>query len=205
LEQALRLVGLELEGLGVVQVTAYCEVCGVQLSHPRYRRCRAHFAAQRNKTVRRFSPPPTPQQTPCRIWQGAVDVDGYGSAYGKRLHRWVIEQIDGPIADGLVVMHLCDNPPCYRYDHLKVGTNLDNVRDRHAKGRTAVAQETPHWLQKSGEEHTQAKLTWQQVYEIRARLAAGEIGRRLANEFGVTPGTITNIKKHKVWRSEEAS
>jgi hypothetical protein len=36
---------------------------------------------------------------------------------------------------GRVVMHLCDNAACFRYDHLAIGTNADNARDMANKGR----------------------------------------------------------------------
>lgn len=53
-------------------------------------------------------------------------------------HRlaWVLTW--GEIPGKLHVLHTCDNPPCMNPDHLFVGTNADNVRDRHAKGRTVV-------------------------------------------------------------------
>lgn len=186
-------------------MSAYCEVCDAPLSKPTYRRCSEHRAVHRKHVIRRKSSPPTALDTPCRVWQGAVDRDGYGAAFGGRIHRWVVEQIDGPIEDGLVVMHLCDNPPCYRYDHLRVGTAAENNADKVRKGRNAKGNRNPFWMWKSGEEHTQAKLTWAQVRDIRARLELGEVGRRLAEEYGVCPATITNIKKGLVWREEDAA
>ena len=88
----------------------------------------------------------TPLDTPCREWAGYRNPDGYGSRHEKqpgrkgkmvKVHRWVMAQIHGWEAlEGKVVMHLCDNPPCYRYDHLRIGTHSDNMRDRHAKGRS---------------------------------------------------------------------
>ena len=186
-------------------MSANCEVCGVELSLPRYRRCRDHFSGQLKKSFRRHSPPPTPLDTPCVVWQGPVDRNTYGIFAGQRLHRWVIEQVDGPIEPGLVVMHLCDNPPCFRYDHLRVGTVAENNADRDAKGRSYMGTPNPHWLRKVGEQHSHAKLTWAQVRDIRARLDLGEVGRRLAEEYGVSPATITNIKKGLVWREDDAA
>ena len=49
--------------------------------------------------------------TPCRLWHGA-NIRGYGRKYDRTkkrtvmLHRWVWEQINGPIPDGMVVMHV---------------------------------------------------------------------------------------------------
>jgi hypothetical protein len=55
---------------------------------------------------------------------------------GNRIHRWVVAQINGWDAiEGKVVMHKCDQPLCYRYDHLQIGTHGDNVRDASTKGR----------------------------------------------------------------------
>lgn len=78
----------------------------------------------------------------CLVWDGWTNRDGYGMKYipelkrSKYVHRWAVAQVLGWEAiDGLCVMHTCDNPPCYRYDHLRVGTHLDNMRDKVAKGR----------------------------------------------------------------------
>ena len=81
--------------------------------------------------------------TPCREWQGATNTpNGYGQKWDKSrkkvvyVHRWVMAQIHGWEAlEGKVVMHSCDNPKCYRYSHLQIGTHRDNAIDRDVKGR----------------------------------------------------------------------
>lgn len=64
---------------------------------------------------------------------------GYGriTVEGRRVyeHRWVWEQVHGPIPEGMVVMHTCDNPPCVNIEHLRLGTHADNQHDKMAKGR----------------------------------------------------------------------
>ena len=78
-------------------------------------------------------------RTPCREFQGPTNSAGYGYPYidGVRvlLHRWVVEQVDGPLAPGEVVRHRCDNPPCFRYSHLLRGTMKDNSQDMVRRGR----------------------------------------------------------------------
>jgi HNH endonuclease len=50
-------------------------------------------------------------------------------------HRLAWERRFGPIPEGLVIMHVCDNRACKNLDHLVLGTQGDNVRDMITKGR----------------------------------------------------------------------
>lgn len=98
-----------------------------------------------------------PELGQCHVWAAYVGANGYGmfSVAGKPLsaHRFAYEQVNGPIPDGLWVLHRCDNRPCVRADHLFLGTNTDNVRDMYTKGRApvdrgaALAQAHQSWLQ----------------------------------------------------------
>lgn len=75
----------------------------------------------------------------CRLWLGATDRCGYGVvAIGPHRHKahrvaWALE--NGPIPDGLSVLHRCDVPACVEPGHLFLGTAADNARDMGAKGR----------------------------------------------------------------------
>lgn len=81
----------------------------------------------------------------CWGWTGKPDRQGYGelTAYRRsdqkhwrvRAPRLSWEIHNGPIPEGLWVLHHCDNPPCVRPDHLWLGTVQDNNADRDAKGR----------------------------------------------------------------------
>jgi hypothetical protein len=83
--------------------------------------------------------------TPCIEWTGARVASGYGHRYIKGtgranaryeyVHRAAWEEANGPIPDGVFVLHRCDNPACYRLDHLFLGTAADNSADMVAKGR----------------------------------------------------------------------
>ncbi len=77
--------------------------------------------------------------TDCHLWVGHRDANGYGHMRVgpdyRSTHRLAWEVANGPIPEGMIVMHTCDNPPCCNPEHLKLGTRADNNRDRIKKGR----------------------------------------------------------------------
>lgn len=129
----------------------------------------------------------------CREWTGSCDSKGYGRFNVDNIpvpaHRvaWVIAR--GPIPDGLCVCHRCDNPPCVAEGCLFLGTQADNLADMRAKAREA-----------RGERNGAAKMTAQQVLEIRRRYAQGESQASLRREFGLTPNPMHAIVHRRTWR-----
>jgi hypothetical protein len=74
----------------------------------------------------------------CWLWTGCTR-SGYGLfRVGKKMvsaHRWIYEQENGPIPEGALLRHTCDNPPCVRPDHLIAGSYGDNNRDMRERDR----------------------------------------------------------------------
>jgi hypothetical protein len=76
----------------------------------------------------------------CVVWTGAHSSGGYGQIkYRGRMvsvHRIAWIERHGPIPPETPwVLHRCDNPPCWRDEHLWLGTRADNIADMLAKGR----------------------------------------------------------------------
>lgn len=156
----------------------------------------------------------------CRLWLGAVDKDGYGQmkvgCVTKRAHRLSWQTHKGPIPDGLCTLHKCDVRSCIEPEHLFLGTDLDNARDRDAKGRQASgdrngsrlhpesrprgdanpSRRRPERLARGGR-HGMAKLTEAQVREI---LLSSESKRKTAKRFNVSPSLVTFIRNRTIWK-----
>jgi len=133
----------------------------------------------------------------CREWQGGIGRKGYGvlSWEGRTwgAHRLAWKLTHGDPGDRWV-LHRCDNPPCVNPEHLFLGDQATNVADQFEKGRST-------W----GMRHGRAKLTPEQVEEIRRRyVPSSGAGRpdgnkgQLAEEFGVHPKYVYNL-----WRGRD--
>lgn len=127
----------------------------------------------------------------CYLWDGYIRPDGYGWVTMKRktyfAHRVVYEFFNGPISDGLIIRHKCDNPACINPEHLEIGTHKDNAEDRVSRGRGD---------KRHGERNTAAKLTEKQAKEIKY---SSERNVDLAEKYNVSQTTIHEIKKNKKW------
>lgn len=136
--------------------------------------------------------------TRCWEWVGAICHNWYGifviRINGRKIylnaHRVSVEMATGIlIPDGKVVLHKCDNPKCCYPNHLKVGTQQDNISDMVLKGR-----------QKRGENCNFSKLTIKKVNEIRNKWNTGKYSiQQLADEYLICIGTISYIINNVNW------
>lgn len=119
--------------------------------------------------------------TGCWEWTGRVMHKGYGvisvSNRSVRVHRLAYSLFCGPVSAELYVCHTCDNRRCCNPTHLFIGTATDNNRDRDLKGRHGDVR---------GERHGAAKLTAEDVQEMRRRRQAGETFKAIGLGYGVS-------------------
>ena len=171
--------------------------------------------------VTRFQHSYTIQENGCWLWNTRPAKNRYASFYinNQRIpaHRASWTLFRGGIPRSLHVLHKCDVPLCVNPDHLFLGTHIDNMADMKAKGRARSPSGDDHWarrspeklvrgpdhpwhgVQRRGESNPRAKLTNEQVADIKARIERGDGDVAIAKDFDVRPGAIWFIRTGKHW------
>lgn len=114
-------------------------------------------------------------------------------------HRvsWALH--NGPIPPGIQILHKCDNPPCVRPTHLKLGTGKDNIQDMIRKGRDANTRAPRPYH--NGSENPAAKLTEEDIIAIRKEYAKGNVTHQiLAERYGTSQTNIHLIVHRLKWK-----
>jgi hypothetical protein len=119
--------------------------------------------------------------------------------------RIVLELAGVSLDGGLLALHRCDNPACCNPgpEHVYAGTKEDNVKDML---RRCKREDNPYYPYHryykpvDGERNPQAKLTADQVREIRA-LKGIETQKSIADRYGVTAGAIGDIHRGTNWKN----
>lgn len=127
----------------------------------------------------------------CWNWTASVNTYGYGCFWwnGKQwqAHRvsWYIKYNSFP-KDCL--LHICDNPRCINPQHLKEGSQKDNIQDKVLKQRQA-----------KGSNNGNARLTEEEVLSIKNKYSKGQSLRSLAKEYTVSKTAIKYIIIGRTW------
>jgi hypothetical protein len=126
----------------------------------------------------------------CQLWKARTDQDGYGVfQMGRQLktrgHRIAYALYYGAVPEETNVCHSCDTPGCVRREHLWLGTNGENNRDRARKGRSAVG-----W-RNGGAWNGGARLADDEVTAI---LEDPRTHMEIAKAYGIGHSSVSNIK-----------
>ena len=128
----------------------------------------------------------------CWPWKAGIGSSNCGQFFdGKKnfiASRFAYEITKGPLVNE--ACHTCDNRPCCNPNHLFDGTQNDNIQDAVRKDRMA-----------KGENHGRAKLTENQVLQIRQEYIPRVVTlKQLARKYGVCFARISNIIRRKNWK-----
>jgi hypothetical protein len=128
--------------------------------------------------------------TPCIEWKKHCFWHGYGAEWDpktkkvKYAHRLAWQRVNGPIPNGMMVLHHCDNPPCINVEHLYLGTQKDNMRDRKVRGRDPNVK---------GLKNPNCRFTDEQICDMRERHEAGETLTAIAKSIGSTQSYVGKV------------
>lgn len=129
----------------------------------------------------------------CWLWMASTGKNGYGQITmdGVKMgaHCAAYRAYIGDIPKGMCVMHRCDTKTCVNPDHLTLGTQQDNVRDKVRKNR-----------QSKGVETGLARLSEAEVLEIVALLDSAFLTQReIAARYVIGVGAVSKINTGHRW------
>ena len=129
--------------------------------------------------------------SPGRLYNGYLlcvfSVDSVRKNY--RVHHLVLEAFVGPRPAGMEARHLDGNPQNNQLKNLQWGTKKQNGADKILHGNSC-----------RGEKHNKARLTENNVHEIRRHLNVGRWSQqKIATVFGVARPTISHINRGATW------
>lgn len=149
--------------------------------------------------VDRNGPPPShlPSLGPCWLWTASkCKINGYGrvtykGVRGTNAQRVAYELAYGiKIPPGMLACHRCDVRLCCRPSHIFIGSKGDNNRDRARKGRSR---------EQRGVAAFNAKLSDEDVRNIRQLVAGGATQTSVASLYGIRSGHCSAIVNRRLW------
>jgi predicted XRE-type DNA-binding protein len=130
--------------------------------------------------------------TPNKDGYPGVSLFGNGKRWDVLVHTLVLTAFVGP--------RPADHHACHFPDGDPKNNNLTNLRWDTPKGNQVDSKFHGTRVDNRGEKSGNAKLTVKKVLEIRIRLAAGDMQKEIASDFGIDQTTVSNIATRKRWK-----
>jgi hypothetical protein len=135
--------------------------------------------------------------TECWLWTGAGYQNGYGEIYVHESVRRVVSvhRAMASLACGLdltkreVVRHTCDERRCFNPEHLRVGSQKENLEDMVRKGRS-----------NRGERSGRSKLDEATVRLIIRLVLMGQTRAAVSRAFNISWSHVHRLVTGKNWR-----
>lgn len=140
--------------------------------------------------------------TKCWEWGGTKYRGGYGHFRRKvddkwimfKAHRYSYETFNGPLIEGMLVCHKCDNPSCVNPEHLFLGTPKENMQDKYRKGRGKLIRNPKH-----------RNLSFEVAQQIReeSKSLPKPTQKTLADKYNTSVAQVSRILSNQIWKSPE--
>lgn len=145
----------------------------------------------------------------CWPWTAGVNATGYGQFMLRDedtgmwrphlAHRIALSLIEPVPFKGAFCLHTCDNPPCCNPEHLRWGTQADNLREMRERGRGSCGPRHSAIMKEKaarGEGHGNAVLATDDVRCIRLD---GRAHQEIADDYGISRANVSAIKAGTIW------
>jgi len=137
------------------------------------------------------------EATGCIEWTGRTGGKGYGMFWGGVnnkyeifAHRYAMVVFGGKDPDHMLVMHTCDNRLCVNPEHLRLGTNRDNINDKVRKNRQA---------RNVGSQNGTARYCETDIVEMKRLHSQGVTATEIAKRYNTNTTHICRILSGKIW------
>lgn len=144
----------------------------------------------------------------CWEWKSYKGSGGYGHFYLNNkqhpAHRisWFLENGPIPKADEkgnrICACHKCDNTSCVNPNHLFLGTDLDNIKDRDRKGRRIP-------FKPAGKKNGNATISIETIKTAEKMLIDGAKNIHVAKSLNISEALVSNIKNGNHWSQKQES
>lgn len=180
---------LEMEG-AYEEKMANCKLCKKECPREKGKRSSKFYCSDMcylMKTVEK-------QINGCWLSKTSIRKDGYSSLKRENkeilAHRLSYQLHKNKIPKDKLVCHTCDVRNCINPDHLYLGNDSINALDRQKRNKSCS---------QIGEKNHRAKLSKEDVINIRKKLNNGISQKQISSEYKISKTTVSLIKLRKLW------